>query len=219
MVAVRCAAAMLASCWALSFAGETLAQRVRSADKAAPPANAAQAPTAVGQVVGYEPEKSIALETRNRNVVSRSEFVLSKDRTKIDLPPRMMGIKVGATVAVWADANDPKLAARIGLPSEGGRGNRRPASPPDGNGGPAGTPARPVVKSDAGTERAVRRKAPTVPDLTAAEVARRIDDQIHARLSQEKVPASPQCDDAEFVRRVYLDLHGVIPPAEKAAAF
>jgi hypothetical protein len=51
-------------------------------------------------------------------------------------------------------------------------------------------------------------------DLTA-----RLDQRIAARLAAEKVPASPRADDAELMRRVYLDLTGVIPTAEQAAAF
>ncbi len=46
-----------------------------------------------------------------------------------------------------------------------------------------------------------------------------IDHQINSRLSAEKVPASPRSGDAEFLRRVYLDLVGVVPPKEKAVAF
>src|SRR5262245_41891801 len=52
-----------------------------------------------------------------------------------------------------------------------------------------------------------------------AEVAREIDQQVQARLDAEKVKPSPPCDDAEFVRRIYLDIAGVIPPADKVAAF
>jgi hypothetical protein len=47
----------------------------------------------------------------------------------------------------------------------------------------------------------------------------RIDQLIAARLKAEKVPASPRADDAEFMRRVYLDITGVIPTAEQATAF
>jgi hypothetical protein len=49
--------------------------------------------------------------------------------------------------------------------------------------------------------------------------ARRIDEAIDARLRTENVAASPRCDDAEFLRRVYLDLTGHIPSAEQAVAF
>src|SRR5581483_386044 len=46
-----------------------------------------------------------------------------------------------------------------------------------------------------------------------------IDRHIDRRLQSEQVrPANP-ADDAEFLRRVYLDLHGVIPTAEQAAQF
>lgn len=52
-----------------------------------------------------------------------------------------------------------------------------------------------------------------------AAVAKFIDAQVSAKLAAEKVPASPTCTDEEFVRRVYLDISGVIPTAEQAKAF
>jgi hypothetical protein len=55
--------------------------------------------------------------------------------------------------------------------------------------------------------------------LDAAGLASIIDDEINLRLKQEKIPASEKCDDAEFIRRVYLDLTGVIPPVDKVQAF
>jgi hypothetical protein len=55
--------------------------------------------------------------------------------------------------------------------------------------------------------------------LTARALAHLIDQQIQARLTKEAVAASPLSGDAEFLRRVYLDLTGRIPPADKVAAF
>ncbi|HTU19216.1 MAG TPA: DUF1549 and DUF1553 domain-containing protein [Gemmataceae bacterium] len=55
--------------------------------------------------------------------------------------------------------------------------------------------------------------------LDAQALSRNIDQAIDARLHAEKVAASSRCDDAEFVRRLYLDITGHIPPADKAAAF
>jgi hypothetical protein len=52
-----------------------------------------------------------------------------------------------------------------------------------------------------------------------ATIAAAIDREIDARLAKEKVPASPPADDAEFLRRVYLDITGRIPTPERAAAF
>lgn len=50
-------------------------------------------------------------------------------------------------------------------------------------------------------------------------ISERIDTEIQKRLDAEKVPASPAASDAEFLRRVSLDIAGVIPSVEKAAAF
>ncbi|MBL8795175.1 MAG: DUF1549 domain-containing protein [Planctomycetia bacterium] len=60
----------------------------------------------------------------------------------------------------------------------------------------------------------IQAEAP--PALT---VARRIDQLIDASLQAAKVPASPRSDDAEFQRRVSLDLTGRLPPPDRAAAF
>ncbi len=67
------------------------------------------------------------------------------------------------------------------------------------------TPVKPIV-------------GPVGPkDATA--LARLIDEQITKKLTEAKVGPSPLCSDEEFLRRAYLDLTGVIPPAEKAQAF
>lgn len=53
------------------------------------------------------------------------------------------------------------------------------------------------------------------------ELAALIDRHIESRLNSEGVPAAGPADDAEFLRRVYLDLHGVVPargPAERFLA-
>src|SRR5438067_3583310 len=52
-----------------------------------------------------------------------------------------------------------------------------------------------------------------------APVAAAIDRAIDRRLTEAKVPASPPADDAEFLRRVFLDVAGHIPTAGQAAAF
>ena len=51
------------------------------------------------------------------------------------------------------------------------------------------------------------------------EVAKHIDKEIDSRLSAAKVPASPRADDAEFLRRAYLDIGGKPPTAQQAVTF
>jgi hypothetical protein len=53
----------------------------------------------------------------------------------------------------------------------------------------------------------------------AAQWAELIDRQVQIRLQAEKISPAPLADDAEFLRRVYLDLHGVVPTLQQAREF
>lgn len=53
----------------------------------------------------------------------------------------------------------------------------------------------------------------------AAELAGLIDRHVEARLGSEGLRPGEPADDAEFLRRVYLDLHGVVPTLEQARTF
>ena len=55
--------------------------------------------------------------------------------------------------------------------------------------------------------------------LTAAALAEAIDRHIERELQAHKLPPSPRADDAEFLRRVYLDITGTIPPLERVEPF
>ena len=57
------------------------------------------------------------------------------------------------------------------------------------------------------------------PVLDAAALSARIDEIIGARLAKDKVPPAPAADDAEFFRRLSLDLNGRIPTLAQLADF
>lgn len=100
----------------------------------------------------------------------------------------------------WAKWN-PALAQEVARPKAAAPAKRaRPA---------AKTPTKaPVAKSlTAGTK------------IAAPALARLIDAEVQKRLDAEKVKAGSRSDDAEFLRRVYLDLAGTIPSPEKVRAF
>jgi hypothetical protein len=65
------------------------------------------------------------------------------------------------------------------------------------------------------TPVAVRINEARDPTAVAAE----IDRIIEAKLAGAKIPLSPRADDAEFLRRVYLDITGCVPPIAKVRAF
>ncbi len=62
-------------------------------------------------------------------------------------------------------------------------------------------------------------KGPPAAKMTSSQLAEHIDRAIEEKNKAEKIALSPQTGDAEFLRRVYLDLAGTVPSAEKAAAF
>src|SRR5262245_51992071 len=55
--------------------------------------------------------------------------------------------------------------------------------------------------------------------LAPAQLAARIDEHVAARWKERGVPPAPPADDAELVRRVYLDLAGRIPDILAARDF
>ena len=60
-----------------------------------------------------------------------------------------------------------------------------------------------------------------VAESTYAKAARRsfIDELVLAKLQLLRLEPSPDCTDAEFVRRVYLDACGILPTPEEVASF
>jgi hypothetical protein len=78
--------------------------------------------------------------------------------------------------------------------------------------GPAWS-ASPAPKAKAATSQ----PAAAAGDVMA--VAAAIDKAIDAKLAEANIPASPVCDDAEFIRRASLDVRGRIPSPDRVAAF
>jgi len=74
---------------------------------------------------------------------------------------------------------------------------------------------KPVTLPTAPPKAAKPLPTPVGPE----ELARQIDALLDAKLAAEKVTPSGQATDAEFLRRVSLDLAGVIPTADAARAF
>src|SRR5256885_1460231 len=76
-----------------------------------------------------------------------------------------------------------------------------------------------IVVTFVGPAVAAEKSAAPKAKLDAATLAGRIDQAIQTQLDSAKIKPSPVSDDAEFLRRVYLDITGVIPTADQAAAF
>ncbi len=78
-------------------------------------------------------------------------------------------------------------------------------------------------KENNGAEKPKAEKTVLRPSLTgqldAPALAHVIDKVVAQRIAAENVQASPRAEDAEFFRRVTLDLAGHIPSADKSAEF
>jgi hypothetical protein len=73
--------------------------------------------------------------------------------------------------------------------------------------------------ADAARQQALEANRRHAAGQDPGGVAQRIDALIDARLQREAVPASPQVDDAEFLRRATLDISGTIPSYEDVLSF
>jgi hypothetical protein len=72
---------------------------------------------------------------------------------------------------------------------------------------------------------AANRIAVPLPDgidanlLAATEQHNFIDALVQKKLKDLRIPSSPLCTDAEFLRRAYLDASGILPPPDERAKF
>lgn len=84
----------------------------------------------------------------------------------------------------------------------------------------ADAPPKPekVAKKAPATTNAPKPLAKVDP-LDVALMAKRIDTHVQSLLSQDNIPVSPRSSDAEFCRRLYLDLTGRIPSADQTLTF
>ncbi|GMV81036.1 MAG: hypothetical protein AMXMBFR7_22200 [Planctomycetota bacterium] len=108
-----------------------------------------------------------------------------------------------------------------------------PAAPPSGGGNATVTSSAPARAPNSAASATLAAMVPTIPvekPPTEAEIKQYwtqadfavlnpIDQFVLDRLKSENLPPSPRCTDDEFVRRVYLDVLGVIPSAEDVQVF
>jgi Protein of unknown function (DUF1549)/Protein of unknown function (DUF1553) len=77
-------------------------------------------------------------------------------------------------------------------------------------------PARKAASTPAPAPKSTPASSPTRDPLAVAAL---IDKDVDKKLAEAKIPASPPADDAEYLRRLSLDLRGRVPTAERTAAF
>jgi hypothetical protein len=97
----------------------------------------------------------------------------------------------------------------------------KPADPkkPDN---PKEKPNKEATKPAAGGDKGKPDAPKIVYPLSTRDplpIAAVIDRELNKRLAEAKLPPSPQADDAEFLRRVHLDITGRIPSLARARSF
>jgi hypothetical protein len=117
--------------------------------------------------------------------------------------------KAPATKTPPADASQPKAI------------KKRPPidAKPAGEALKKKKPASDTAPTAGTTSRLVRRPMAATAIGSSASVTRSIDEQLDAKLESAGLIAAPVATDAEFLRRVSLDLHGVVPTAGEVRTF
>ena len=69
------------------------------------------------------------------------------------------------------------------------------------------------------SSHALAAERATPPSGDAQALTAQIDQHIAQRWNERRIEPAPRADDAEFLRRVYLDLAGRIPSVEEARTF
>jgi hypothetical protein len=126
-------------------------------------------------------------------------------------------------ISLWAKWN-PALAQEKTAPAPGAEAQkaaaRAAAKAAKGKGAPGkGAAAKQRAKGDAKAPEFTRAVPGAGKKLDAMALAKVIDQEINLNLKSAGVPASSLASDAEFYRRVHLDLTGVIPTPDKVLAF
>lgn len=140
------------------------------------------------------------------------------EATKIVAGKEAGKLAIDQTVSVWLQMqkggnSSVAVMIQIGKPPE--PTEKKPA-PPDKK---PGKGTKPAADTPEKPEEPKKPKAPAKPARDPAPTATIIDAEVDRQLAKLKIPASPQADDAEFLRRVTLDLTGRIPTYSQTVAF
>src|SRR5262249_45311630 len=125
-------------------------------------------------------------------------------QTKLTYERGARGPQPGQTVEIWLEKGsmDRVVAMRF-----------RPAAEVPGRNPGRDVGQAPVFKDEPNLKPYV------APKRDPAPLARLIDEPIEQHLREERIPASGPGDDAEFLRRVTLDLTGRVPSYQRTVAF
>jgi hypothetical protein len=131
------------------------------------------------------------------------------EQTKITDGKGIAKLAVGQVVSVSLQKGDAKVASVVQLGKPGEKPTTKPA--------PGEKPGKPGA--DDKPEAPRKPRDPNKPVRDQAPTATVIDAEIDKQLAVLKIPAAPQADAAEFLRRVTLDLTGRVPTYQQTVTF
>jgi ferric-dicitrate binding protein FerR (iron transport regulator) len=205
----------VASVW-LEEGSADSAERVRLGRKEVILTGTVAAVAADGQTITLEspPKKGGATALRREIRLPPGTKLVYRDADKGDKPTP------GYFAQVWMKPGSADTASGVVFSS------KKPEDAPK----PAAGVKKPEGQKPAGGGKAPDPKKAGKPEPKEAEperastrdplpVAAAVDAELDQSLAATKLPASPRADDAEFLRRVTLDITGRVPSYKRALAF
>jgi hypothetical protein len=168
-----------------------------------------------GRVVAVSADgKTITVETASGKV-GRTEVRLAEGAKLVyhEVEPRKPA--AGQFVQVWLRGSSREATGAVFSSRE----TETPEKSPPPPSAPAGGEKKPPSGGKKPAGEAFDPPPPPRPARDPGPLARAIDAEIDRRLAERKVTVSPPAEDAEFLRRVHLDLTGRIPTYRRAVLF
>ncbi len=183
------------------------------------------------EITGKAPKNALESSTDSRPPAAPSDAPSSGVDLSDPLTTGGSTAVVGPSSATSMDAAMAPSSADAGAPIEGGGDAATIAKP----GGGAMNGARPARRGDpiampaqvallplspgGGMSQGLERTSAPVDDKAVKAAARKIDEFVYSKIQAVGLDASPRARSGAYLRRVWLDLTGVIPPSTVAAEF
>jgi hypothetical protein len=151
---------------------------------------------------------TVKVPPAKRGAEPSQRVIKISDKTKLQFERTEKSARVGQAIEVWLEKNSRDEAKLVRLSPPGAV---RTLQPNDAR-------LDPRLQSAIADEKPELREY-AAPRRDPLPIAARLDKEIEQHLGKQKVPPSEPADDAEFLRRITLDLTGRVPSYQRTVAF